>query len=141
MRRQRNIAQTKNKTNSRKKIPNETKISKLLNTGFKVTKMLTESRRRTRWEQEGIKQWLSVKRQKFMTKDWMVLQSRVSALLILFNTALEVLVRATGEEKEIIGIQIRNRVILFLCSWTISSYMQKTLKIPQTYIHTKTQLE
>ena len=46
MRRQRNIAQTKNKTNSRKKIPNETKISKLLNTGFKVTKMLTESRRR-----------------------------------------------------------------------------------------------
>ena len=42
---------------------------------------------------------------------------------LLFNTALEVLVRATGEEKEIIGIQIRNGVILFLCSWTISSYM------------------
>ena len=37
---------SKNKTNSRKKIPNETKISKLLNKGFKVTKILTESRRR-----------------------------------------------------------------------------------------------
>ena len=35
---------------------------------------------------------------------------------LLFNTALEVLVRATGEEKEITGIQIRNGVILFLCS-------------------------
>ena len=33
---------------------------------------------------------------------------------LLFNTALEVLVRATGQEKQITGIQIRNGVILFL---------------------------
>lgn len=46
MRRQRNIFQTTNKTNPRKKIPNETKISKLLNKGFKVTKILTEFRRK-----------------------------------------------------------------------------------------------
>lgn len=45
MRRQRNIFQTKNKKTPRKKVPNETKFSKLLSKGFKVTKILTEFRR------------------------------------------------------------------------------------------------
>jgi len=62
-----------------------------------------------------------VKDKAFPPRSGMRNQCLLSSLL--FNTALEVLVRATGEEKEIIGIQIRNRVILFLCSWTISSYM------------------
>ena len=34
-----------------------------------------------------------------MMKDWMVLQSRVSALLILFNTALELPARTVRQDR------------------------------------------